>query len=309
MKAITYDAFGGPEKLHLSDLPDPKVGPGEMLVRVHAASVNPVDWKVMSGGLDPFMTIDFPAIPGWDVAGTVERLGFDVEGFEVGDEVVAYARKDWVQNGSFAELISVPVRTAAKKPTKANWVEAASLPLAGLTAYQTLTRLGVTKGDTVLVHGASGGVGSMAVQIAKSLGARVIGTASAANHDYLVDLGAEPVEYGNGLVERVKKLAPEGVTVSVDYVGGVLNDTLAVLAKGGRFASIADPSVIESGGSYMWVTPDAADLAELAAMVDAGALRIEVSETYPLEKVADAFRSSMGGHTRGKIAITVAEQG
>lgn len=242
MKAITYDQHGGPEVLQLTeDAPEPKVGPAEVRIAVRAASVNPVDWKLVQGLLDPMMETVFPAIPGWDVAGVVESVGLDVEEFGVGDEVVAYGRKDVIQGGALAELITVPVRTVGRKPAGLTWEQAASLPLAGLTAYQTLTRLGVSEGDTVLVHAASGGVGSFAVQIARSLGARVIGTASAANHDYLRELGAEPVEYGDGLVDRVRELAPDGVDVVVDYVGGVLDDTLAVLADGGRHASIADP--------------------------------------------------------------------
>lgn len=308
MKAITYDQHGGPEVLQLTeDAPEPKVGPAEVRIAVRAASVNPVDWKLVQGLLDPMMETVFPAIPGWDVAGVVESVGLDVEEFGVGDEVVAYGRKDVIQGGALAELITVPVRTVGRKPAGLTWEQAASLPLAGLTAYQTLTRLGVSEGDTVLVHAASGGVGSFAVQIARSLGARVIGTASAANHDYLRELGAEPVEYGDGLVDRVRELAPDGVDVVVDYVGGVLDDTLAVLADGGRHASIADPSVAEEGGLYVWVRPDVNDLETLAQLVDDGELGVSVAETYPLERAADAYRASQGGHTRGKIAIRVSE--
>ncbi|WP_152353890.1 NADP-dependent oxidoreductase [Brachybacterium subflavum] len=307
MKAITYSAYGDPDVLEVSEVDTPKVGPGEVRLAVRAAGVNPVDWKIVAGGLDPLMNIQFPAIPGWDVAGVVEAVGLDVTEVVEGDEVMAYGRKDWVEQGSFAEQMTVPVRTLARKPAALDWEQAAALPLAGLTAYQSLTRMGVAEGTTVLVHGANGGVGSFAVQIAVALGARVIGTASERNHERLRSLGAEPVTYGDGLADRVRELAPDGVDVVVDYVGGVLEDTLAVLADGGRHASIADPEVAASGGTYMWVRPDAEDLAVLADMVDTGKLRVDVADSFPLERAADAFRANMEGHTGGKIVVRVGE--
>lgn len=305
MKAMTYTRFGGPEALTLTDLPEPRVAPGEVLVRVRAASVNPVDWKVMAGGLDALMEVQFPVVPGWDVAGVVEKVGLDTPEFEVGDEIIAYARKDWVHAGTAAELVSVPVRTAAFKPASSSWEEAASIPLAGLTAYQTLGVLGLGEGETVLVHGGSGGVGLFAVQIARAFGARVIATASARNHELLRSLGAEPVEYGPGLAERVRALAPEGVDISLDLVGGVVEESLAVLADGGRFGSIADHEVLTRGGQYLWVRPDAEDLTAVAGLVESGAVKVVVAETYPLERLADAYRVSMTGRTVGKIAVTV----
>ncbi len=210
MRAMAYDGYGDPDVLRLTDLPRPKVGPGEVLIRVRSAAVNPVDWKIMSGGLDALMDIRFPVVPGWDVAGVVEQLGLDVPELTVGDEVMAYARKDYVHGGTFAELVTVPVR-ARPQAASLSWDEAAGLPFAGLTAYQVLSRLDVSE-DTVLVHGAAGGVGALGVQIARSLGARVIGTASPANHDWVRALGAQPVAYGDGLAERVRALAPDGVT-------------------------------------------------------------------------------------------------
>lgn len=305
MKAMTYSRYGDDSVLELRDLDTPRVGPGEVLVRVKAASVNPVDWKVMSGALDSFMQAVFPVVPGWDVAGVVEAVGLDTPEFHVGDEIMAYARKDVVGGGTFAELVSVPVRTAVRKPASMTFEEAASLPLAGLTAYQTLTRLNLNANDTVLVHGASGGVGSYAVQIAKHIGARVIGTASTRNHEYVRGLGAdEVVEYGDGLVDRVRAVAPDGVTVSADYVGGVEEQTMQVLTAAGRHVSVADPAVMANGGLYAWVRPSADDLAKLARLVDDGALRVDIAATYPLERLADAFGESREGHTRGKIVVT-----
>lgn len=310
MKAQTYTEFGEHAALQLVERPMPKVAPGEVLVRVHAAGVNPVDWKLMTGALDAVIESQFPVIPGWDVAGTVVAKGIDAPGFEVGDEVIAYARKDWLHAGTFAEYVSVPLRALARKPRALTWEEAGGLPLAGLTAYQSLTRLGVTPegaaGQTVLVHGASGGVGSAAVQIATAFGARVIGTASARNHDWLRSLGAEPVEYGEGLADRVRALAPEGVDVVVDYVGGVVETTVAVLAEGGRHASIADSAVLEAGGQWLWVVPDAEGLAALADLADAGKLSVRVAETFPLAELEAAFAKSREGHTAGKIVVTVA---
>ena len=305
MRAITYSQYGTPDSLTLTDVPDPRVGPGEVLIRVRSASVNPVDWKVMGGYLDGLMQVDFPAIPGWDVSGVVEQVGLDTPQYEVGDEVIAYARKDWVQHGTFAELVAAPVRTVARKPKSLDWHQAAGLPLAGLTAYQLLNRLGTSQGETVLVHAAAGGVGLLAVQIARHLGARVIGTASEGNHDVLRELGAEPVTYGDGLAERVRELAPDGVDVVLDLVGGVLETTKALLAEGGRHGSITDGTVAEAGGLSAWVRPDSADLQALADLADAGALTVPVAEVFALEDAAKAYALSQGGHVRGKIAIEV----
>ncbi|MFJ8388808.1 NADP-dependent oxidoreductase [Streptomyces sp. NPDC094438] len=307
MKAMTYSSYGDDTVLSLTDQPLPKVGPGEVVVRVRCAAVNPVDWKIMAGGLDGMMDTVFPVIPGWDVAGVVERVGIDTPEWQAGDEVFAYARKDYVHGGTFAEFVTVPVRALARKPKSLSWEETAGVPLAGLTAQQTLTRLGTGKGDTVLVHGAAGGVGTFGVQIARALGARVIGTASERNHDRLRELGAEPVTYGDGLAERVRALAPDGVDVVVDYVGGALDATRAVLREGGRHASIADPSVMEAGGQWMWVRPDGEGLTVLAGLADSGQLKVPVAETFPLDRLPDAFGLSRTGHAHGKILIRVSE--
>ncbi|MFC4905404.1 NADP-dependent oxidoreductase [Kocuria oceani] len=303
MKALTYARYGGPEVLELTDLPEPKVPPGWVLVRVRSAAVNPVDWQIMAGNLDPLLEVQFPVVPGWDVSGVVESAGIDVPEWEPGDEVISYARTDWVHGGTMAEYVALPSRLLAPKPASVDWDRAASLPLAGLTAYQVLGRLEVAADQTVLVHNASGGVGGYAVQLAVARGARVIGTASETNHDYLRGLGAEPVVYGDGLPERVRELAPEGVDVVVDLVGGVVEQTLAVLKDGGRHASVADDAVEAHGGTWMWVRPSAEDLTELSRLVDRGALRIELARSVPLAEAAEAYRLSQEGHVRGKIAV------
>ncbi|WP_422758655.1 NADP-dependent oxidoreductase [Paenarthrobacter sp. C1] len=305
MKAITYNKYGNPDVLELTDQPMPKVGPGMVLVKVKAASVNPVDWKIMAGYLDPLMDLQFPAIPGWDVAGVVESTGIDAPHFKPGDEVIAYGRKDYVHGGSFAEYIALPERLLARKPESLDWNESAGLPLAGLTAFQVLKRLELAAGETVLIHGGSGGVGSLGIQIAKALGAKVIATASEKNHDFLRSLGAEPVAYGEGLAERVRALRPKGVEVVADFVGGNLSTTLEVLKENGRHASIADSDVEEHGGTWMWVNPVGAELQELADLVDGNKLQVEVAESFPLAEAAEAFRLNMEGHTRGKIVVTV----
>ncbi|MCZ2525804.1 NADP-dependent oxidoreductase [Streptomyces sp. HB2AG] len=308
MKAVAYRAYGGPEVLEYTDLPEPKVGPDKVLVRVRAAAVNPVDWKVRAGYLDAVMDVQFPVVPGWDVSGTVVRAGADAHEFSEGDEVIGYVRQDWVSNGTFAEYVAAPVRTLAKKPANLSFEQAAGLPLTGLTAYQSLVHaLRLGKGETLVVHAAAGGVGSMAVQIARHLGARVIGTASERNHDYLRSLGAEPVTYGEGLADRIRSLAPDGVDAMFDAVGGgVVEETAGVMAAGGRTVSIADMGVTELGGRYLFVRPDPADLAALSDLAERGVLTVEVAETFPLERAADAQRLSAEGHTRGKIVVTVA---
>ena len=304
MRAVTYDSYSPDDsKLVYGEVPDPKVGPGQVLIEVRAAGVNPVDWKLMAGGLDGMMDAVFPVIPGWDVAGVVTRTGPDTPEFSVGDEVISYARKDDVHGGTFAEYVTVAAPHVARKPAGLSWPQAAGLPLTGLTALRSLDRLAVGPNDVLLVHGAAGGVGSLAVQIAVTRGARVIGTASERNHEFVRGLGGEPVAYGEGLVERVRALSPNGVTAVADFVGGQLDTTLAVLAPGGRHVSIADPSVQEHGGHWIWVRPDGAKLAELAALVDAGSLTVEVAETFPLAKLAEAFAASRSQHTRGKLIV------
>ncbi|MFD7238663.1 NADP-dependent oxidoreductase [Streptomyces syringium] len=306
MKAISYRAYGGPEVLEFGELPEPKVGPDSVLIKVRAAAVNPVDWKAQAGYLDGMLQAVFPVVPGWDVSGVVVGLGADTPEFAIGDEVMGYVREDLLSRGTFAEYVAAPVRTLARKPANLTFEQAAGIPLAGLTAYQALRAAGTGEGDTVLVHAAAGGVGSMAVQLAKHLGARVIGTAGERNHDYLRALGAEPVTYGDGLAGRVRALAPEGVDVVLDLVGGgTIHTSPEVTAPGARLISIADPEVSALGGRLLWVRPDAADLTALSHLAEQGVLTVEVAEVFPLEKTADAQRLSAEGHTRGKIVVTV----
>lgn len=308
MRAVVYEEFGGADVLRVVDRPEPHIGADAVVVKVAAASLNPVDYKIREGYLRGLMDVLFPAVPGWDVSGTVVKAGLDTPELQVGDEVLAYVRKDVVQDGTLAEYVAVPVRTAAKKPAGLSFEEAAALPLAGLTALQSIRRAGLTEGSTVLVHAAAGGVGSIAVQLAVHAGARVVGTASAGNHDYLRSLGAEPVEYGDGLVEAARGLVPDGFDVILDYVGGQAIETApALLRPGGTIASITDARAArdELGGQYVWVRPDSADLAELADLAARGVVKVEIAGTYPLEEAAEAYRALETGHTRGKIVVTL----
>ncbi len=219
------------------------------------------------------METHFPLISGWDVSGVVERVGPDVAEFAPGDEVYGYVRKDSVQLGAYAELVSAHVRMLARKPASLTWEQAAGVPLAGLTAYQSIKR----EGETVLVHAAAGGVGMFGAQIAAALGARVIGTASERNHDFVRQLGAEPVSYGEGLADRIRELAPDGVDAALDFVGGDAVDvSQEVLEQRDRVVSIADQDALAKGAHLLWVRPDPADLTALAELADAGRLAVHV---------------------------------
>ena len=307
MRAVVYEEFGGADVLRVEDRPEPHIGADAVVVKVAAASLNPVDYKIREGYLRGLMDVFFPAIPAWDVSGTVVKAGLDTPELQVGDEVLAYVRKDVVQDGTLAEYVAVPVRTAAKKPAGLSFEAAAALPLAGLTALQSIRRAGLTEGQTVLVHAAAGGVGSIAVQLAVHAGARVVGTASPGNHDYLRSLGAEPVAYGDGLVDAARAAAPDGFDVVLDYVGGQAIETApALLRPGGTIASITDARARdELGGQYVWVRPDSADLAHLADLAARGVVKVEIAQTFPLEQAADAYRALETGHTRGKIIVRV----
>ncbi|MFI9764241.1 NADP-dependent oxidoreductase [Streptomyces sp. NPDC051963] len=307
MKGISYTRYGGPEVLAFGEVADPRLGPDAVLVKVRAAAVNPVDWKCREGYLDGMLQAVFPVVPGWDVSGVVVQPGVSVTEFAVGDEVIGYVREDFLSRGTFAEYVAAPVRTLARKPRNLSYEEAAGLPLAGLTAYQVLVKaIQVKRGETVLVHAAAGGVGSIAVQLARHLGARVIGTASEPNHDFVRSLGGEPVAYGDGLAERVRGLAPEGVDAAFDTVGGeALKVSANLLAPEGRLVSIADADVFDYGGRYYWVRPDAEDLLRLSELAEQGVVSVHVSETFPLEHAADAHRLNQEGRTRGKIVVTV----
>ena len=310
MKAIALHRFGGPEVLALQQLTDPPVGPDHVLVAARAAGVNPVDWKIREGYLASRFPHHTPLIPGWDVAGMVAAVGPAVTEFAVGDEVLAYARKDTVEYGTYAELVTVADHAVARKPAALSFTQAGALPLAGLTALQALQAVGVNPGDTVLVHAAAGGVGHLAVQVALALGASaVIGTASPRNHDFVRSLGAIPVAYGAGLVDEVAALVGgDGrVDAVLDTVGGeALAQSARLVRDPRRHVSIIDPQRVRAqGGRYVFVRPDGPGLARLADLAASGALRVEVQREFPLAEAADAHRLSQTGHVRGKLVLSV----
>jgi NADPH:quinone reductase-like Zn-dependent oxidoreductase len=308
MDAIRFDEFGPLEVLAEVRLPRPVAGDGELLLRVHAAGVNPVDALIRGGQTVGFIDVERPHVPGFDVSGVVEAVGAGVVGFAAGDEVFAMLALG--RGGGYAQYAVVEAGEAARKPAGLSHVEAASLPLVSLTAWQALIdTAGLQPGQTVLIHGGSGGVGSVAVQLAKAHGARVITTASAGNHEFVRALGADvAVDYRN---ERFEDVASE-VDVVLDLIGGQTQArSLAVLRDGGVLVSLvglgrearSPPRGIRAVS--ILVRPDGRQLERIAALVEAGKLRPEVSQVLPLARAIDAHRQIETGHTRGKVVLQV----
>ncbi|MFI5593111.1 NADP-dependent oxidoreductase [Amycolatopsis sp. NPDC051758] len=300
MKAVVYHRFGGPEVLAIAELPEPKVNLDGVLVRVRAAALNPADLGVQAGALAGSRESYFPVVPGWDVAGVVERAGPAASEFAPGDEVIGYVRGEVEHhNGAYAELVAADVRTVVHKPRSLPWDQAAGLPLAGLTAVQAIDALAPKPGETLLVHAAAGGVGSLAAQIALGRGARVLGTASEPNHGYLRSLGVEPVRYGDGLAGRVRELAPDGVDAVLDTAG---RGTLAATPDiGARVVSIAEFDHPGATAVFARLVPE--DLRTVAELAEAGRLKVRVARTFPLGQAADAQRLLAEGHAPGRIVL------
>jgi NADPH:quinone reductase-like Zn-dependent oxidoreductase len=308
MRAIVTDGYGGPEVLEVREVDEPKLGPDSVLVRVHAASINPVDHKIVGGHLDAAFPTVFPLIPGWDAAGEVVGVGPAVRHLEVGQQVFGYGREDYVGGGTWAELTTLNVRAVAPAPPSLDPVEAACLPLAGLTAYQSLVEvLEVGAGDTVLIHAATGGVGTMATQIAVARGARVVGTCSEPNHELLRTLGGEPTVHGDGLVDRVCELAPDGVDAVLDLIGGEALDTTGeLLRRAGRVVSVTEPRVKdEFGGVYVFVRPDVPQLHALRELVETGELRPIVQSVHEFGEVRAAVGEASSGRVSGKVVLRI----
>ncbi|MFD0279157.1 NADP-dependent oxidoreductase [Kitasatospora sp. NPDC127111] len=300
MKAVTVPEFGGPEVLRVTEVPTPAAGPGEVRVRVRAAGVQPVDLAVREGFKPPGATVEPPVVPGNEFAGVVDQLGPGSYGWEVGDEVLGFRLLH-----SHAEFVTVDTAHLVAKPAGMPWEQAGSLSASGQTAHIGLSQLQVGKGDTVLVHGASGGVGTVAVQLARAWGATVIGTASERNHDYLRELGAIPVAYGEGLVGRVRAVAPQGVDAALDAAGrGALEASVELVADKDRIGTIVDhATAARLGLRQLRAQRTAARLAELVELWEAGGLRLEIAEVFPLERAADAHRMVGTGHVRGKVVL------
>ncbi len=306
---VVATAFGGPEVLSVVDQPTPEPGPGEVRVDVRAIGVNPVDYKSYSGafGADP---AQLPRRIGSEAAGVVGAVGPDVSTVSVGDEVIAFRAP-----GAYAEQLVVPVEALTPKPDSASWESAAGLMLTGVTAVHTLVAADVGPGDTVLVHGAAGGVGLMVVQLAVARRATVIGTAGESKHQLLRSLGAHPVVYGDGLADRVRRAAPSGIDAAIDLVGTdeAVDTSLELVRLRSRIVSIAafgrggDGIRLLGGGPGAESGDElrAASRAMLADAVGSGTLEVFVERTFPLAHAADAHRLLAGGHVTGKLILTV----
>ncbi|WP_269857587.1 NADP-dependent oxidoreductase [Streptomyces sp. RPT161] len=313
MRAVVQDRFGGPEVLRVQEVPRPEPLPTEVLVRVHAAGVNPVDWKTRSGGGMAGVLGEPPFVLGWDVSGVVESVGFGVTTLRVGDEVYGMP---WFPRaaGGYAEYVTAPARQFARKPATVGHEQAAAVPLAALTAWQALVDTAdVRAGQRVLVHAAAGGVGHFAVQLTKHLGAQVIATASSARHTWLRELGAdEVIDYTAVRFED----AARAVDVVIDLVGDAHDKTslrsLEVLRPDGLLVAVpagVSPELAEAAQargvrvSPLLVEPDGPALSRIADLIDAGKLVVEVEETFPLEQAAKAHVRGEHGRTRGKLVL------
>ncbi|MEV4314891.1 NADP-dependent oxidoreductase [Actinocrispum sp. NPDC049592] len=299
MKAVRFSTFGAPEVLQTVDLPDPHPGPGQVRIAVRAAGLNPSDWKKRQGLMDE----QLPQTLGHEAAGIVDELGAGVTDVAVGDRVFGFS----AEAGAQAEL--AVLSHYAPIPSSLDFAGAAALPAAIETATRALDQLGVKGGCTLLVNGASGSVGSAAVQLAVVREARVIGTASPANHDYLRSLGAEPVAYGAGLVERVRALAPGGVDLALDVAGsGVLAELIDLAGAPQHVVTLAD----FVGAQECGVTFSRGDtgravhvLAEIGELIDSGRFALPVAQTFPLADIVRAHRVGEAGHGRGKLVLLV----
>jgi NADPH:quinone reductase-like Zn-dependent oxidoreductase len=301
MRAVVFEEYGDPGVLKLQEVPEPHAGPGQVRVKVRAAGVNPYDTKIRGGLTKAFAPVTFPSIPGLEVAGVVDEAGYGAE-FAVGDEVVG-----WSAGGSYAEYALAG--NVTRKPAGVTWEQAVGVPVAGETSQRVLDLLGVKAGETILIHGAAGAVGSVAVQLAAAAGLTVIGTASAANHDYLRTIGAIPVTYGDGLLERVREAAPQGVDAVFDTAGkGGLQEPIELRGGTDRIITIADFAAGELGiqtSSAGTASPEqvrAALAAQLQAAAD-GKLTIRIAETFGLADASKAQELSESGHARGKIVV------
>ncbi len=299
MKAVQFSAYGGPEVLKLVDVVEPHAGPGQVRVAVRAAGVNGIDWKIRAGYLKDSRPMALPAGTGFDAAGVVDEVGEGMADVAVGDAVFGSGKATYAQ---YAVLSSW-----AAMPAGLTFEEAAGFPIPVETARRILNQVGVQAGQTLLVSGAAGGVGSATVQLARHRSITVIGTASERNLDYLRSLGAVATTYGAGLVERVRALAPGGIDAALDIAGsGVIADLIALTGDPSRVLSIADFSAPEQGAQISGIGSDhAAAYAEAARLFTDGVLRIPVAKTFPLDQASAAQTASAAGHIAGRIVIIV----
>jgi len=308
MKAVRIHEYGGPEVLVLEDIPRPEPGEGEILIQVHAAAVNPLDWKVRSGSQRERLKHKLPLILGWDVSGVVESLGTGTKSPEAGSEV--FARLDTGRDGAYAEFTVCDARIAAKKPSSLDHIHAATAPLASLTAWQALFEAGrLAAGKRVLIHGAAGSVGGFAVQFAKQKGAWVAGAAKGMDIDSVSALGAdEVIDYDAGPFED--RISP--VDVVLDVIGGQIQErSLKVLRSGGILVSTVGINVASEAKALgveakeFFVRSDGDQLSEISRLIDAGRLKLRVGTVLPLAKAREAHELAESGRARGKVVLKV----
>jgi NADPH:quinone reductase-like Zn-dependent oxidoreductase len=302
-RAVRFDEYGGIDVLNVAEVEDPVPGPGQLLVRVKAAGINPGEAKIRQGMLHDRWPAAFPSGQGSDLAGVVEAVGDGADGFQPGDEVIGFTDN----RASQAELVVIDAENATRRPTGVSWEVAGGLFVVGATAWAAVRAVSLSQGDTVVVAGAAGGVGSLAVQLARRAGATVIGLASEHNHEWLRGHGVVPVTYGEGVADRIRQAAPGGVDAFIDTVGppyvdlalelGVAPDRIDTIAD---FAAVAEHGVKADGNA---VGASAGTLAELAALIDAGDLELPIAASYPLDQVRDAYAELERNHTRGKIVL------
>ena len=305
MKAITFSSYGDPNVLQVNDLPDPQPGPGQVRIRIKAAGVQPFDCALRSGwfaGKSGVFQLNFPQIIGNEFAGTVDQAGEGVEQFSEGDEVLG-----WKIMASCAEYVVVPAGQIVKKPKNMSWSVAGGFSGAGQTAHTALEELNIGEGEIILIHAAAGAVGTVAVQLARLRGANVIGTASKPNHDYLRSLGVIPVTYGEGLAERVRDVAPNGVDASLDAAGrGALEASVELIKDRNRIGTLVDFDLAPKlGVKSIRSKQTTKRLAELADLYASDKLQVHIRKTFPLHQAADAHREVETGHGRGKVVLTI----
>jgi NADPH:quinone reductase-like Zn-dependent oxidoreductase len=302
-QAVRFDEYGGIDVLRVTEVDRPVPGPGQVLVQMVAAGINPGEAKIRQGLLAQRWPATFPSGQGSDLAGVVEELGPDVTGFAVGDEVVGFTDN----RASHAELVVAEAANLIHKPAGVSWEAAGSLYVAGATAWAMVRAVSLGPGDTVVVSGAAGGVGSIAVQLAKIAGATVIGLASEANHPWLTSHGVIPVSYGEGAADRIREASGGRVDAFLDTQGGGYVELAIELGvRPERIDTIADFAAKETYGVKIdgnAVGGNAQVLAELAALVDQGRLEIPIAHVYPLARVQDAYQELEQGHTHGKIVL------
>ena len=298
MRALQFTTYGGPEVLTWAEAPDPHAGPGQIRIAVRAASVNPIDWKIMSGALAGGQPLDGPGYLGFDAAGVVDEVGEGVTGVSVGDDVLG--------RGSNTQADYAVLDSWAAKPPSVDWAVAAASGVAGETAERGLRLLGVKAGDTVFVDGGAGGVGATAVQLAVARGARVIASASEANHDYLREIGATPVLYGEGVVARVQAAAGGPVDAVFDVVGKTpVEDLVSLAPEPSQVVSIANFDAARAGARVTGGGEDSRPMEALALVADLLSQNklVTTVQTFPFERAAEAYRISQEGHLRGKLVL------